>query len=200
MARLPYLDVADAEPQVRAALEKGLPLGIFRMLANAQGAYVPWLRFGAACLDGREFDALLRELAILRVARLTPGAEYEWVQHADIARRAGATEEQLSALEHDDVAAACFGADARLVLAFTTEVVVDGVASDTTFAAMTGRFTPREIMHLLLVIGQYMMLGRIMATVQLDMDPVLGPEVLATVDAARDRLAEAAKPDGDRPA
>lgn len=43
---------------------------------------------------------------------------------------------------------------------------------------MTARFTPREIMHLLLVIGQYMMVGRIMATSQIDLEPALAAEVL----------------------
>jgi hypothetical protein len=39
---------------------------------------------------------------------------------------------------------------------------------------MAARFTPRQIVHLLLVIGQYMMLGRIMATAQIDLDPPVG--------------------------
>jgi hypothetical protein len=49
---------------------------------------------------------------------------------------------------------------------------------------MTARFTPREIMHLLLVIGQYMMLGRIMATTQIDLDPPVGAPSLQRSDRA----------------
>ncbi len=178
MARLPYLDPQDAEPEVRAALAQTPPLGIFRLVANAQGAFVPWLRFGAACLDGREVDGLLRELAILRVARLTPGAEYEWVQHAAITRAVGGTEEQIAALERDDVEAECLGEDGRLIVRFTTEVVRDATPSDATFAAMSARFTAREIVHLLLVIGQYMTVARVMATARIDLDPALGEDVL----------------------
>lgn len=181
MARLPYVDPADASPPVRDALAQTPPLGIFRMVANADAAFVPWLRFGAACLDGREFDGLLRELAILRVARLTPGAEYEWVQHAAITRAVGGTGEQIAALEADDAEADCLGEDGRLVVRFTTEVVRDATPSDATFAAMAERFTPREIMHLLLVIGQYMTVARVMATSQIDLDPALGGDVLSRV-------------------
>ncbi len=187
MARLPYLDPDAAEPEVRAALEQTPPLGIFRLVANAQGAFVPWLRFGAACLDGRELDGLLRELAILRVARMTPGAEYEWVQHAAITRAVGGSAEQVAALERDDVEAECLGEDGRLVVRFTTEVVRDATPSEETFAAMRDRFTPREIVHLLLVIGQYMTVARIMATAQIDLDPALGDEVLGQVEASRER-------------
>jgi hypothetical protein len=46
---------------------------------------------------------------------------------------------------------------------------------------MTARFSPRQIMHLLLVIGQYMMLGRVMATTQIDLDPAVGREALRRV-------------------
>jgi hypothetical protein len=45
------------------------------------------------------------------------------------------------------------------------------------------RFTPCEIVHLLLVIGQYMMLGRIMATTEIYLDPTVGA---AALQSARD--------------
>ena len=70
------------------------------------------------------------------------------------------------------------------MVAFTTQVVRDAAPDEETFAAMTARFTPRELMHLLLVIGQYMMLGRIMATTQIDLEPALAGELLqSTTDA-----------------
>ena len=181
MARLPYLDPADAEPEVARALEAAPPLGIFRMAANAQGAFRAWLGFGAKILDEREFDPLLRELAILRVARMTPGAEYEWVQHVAVTRAVGGSDEQIAALEADEVDADCLGPDGRLVVAFTTQVVRDATADDATFAAMTARFTTREIMHLVLTIGQYMTVARVMAVSQIDLEPAAGADVLAVM-------------------
>jgi len=178
MARLPYLDPADAQPEVAKVLDRVPPLGIFRMVANAQGAFPGFMRFGAAILDGREFDDLLRELAILRVARLTSGAEYEWVQHVAIATFAGAREDQIAAIDRGDVEADCFSAEERLVLRFTTQVVHDATADDETFAAMAARFTPREIVHLVLTIGQYMMIARVMAVSQIDLDVAAGAEAL----------------------
>jgi alkylhydroperoxidase family enzyme len=189
MARLPYLDPNDAEPHVAAALARAPSLGIFRMVANAQAAFPAWMRFGGTLLDGDELDHLLRELAILRVAAMTPGAEYEWVQHAAITRAVGGTREQVDAIERGDLDAAVLGDDGRLVLRFTTQVVRDVTPDEETFAAMTARFTPREIMHLLLVIGQYMMVGRIMATMQLDLEPALADDVLQSVSEANARRA-----------
>src|SRR5580704_9508551 len=178
MARLPILELDDAEPPVRAALERLPPLAIFRTVANAQGTFVNWLRFGRDCLDGDLFDPVLRELAILRVSRLTPGAEYEWAQHVPILLAVGGSDAQVAALAADELEADALGDDGRLVVRFTTQVVRDATPDEETFAAMTARFTPREIMHLLLVIGQYMMLGRIMATTQIDLDSSVGAAAL----------------------
>ena len=182
MARLPELDPAEADPRVRQALERLPQLAIFRTVANAQGSFVSWLRFGADCLDARWFDPVLRELAILRVARLTPGAHYEWAQHVPILLAVGGTREQVDALERDDTEHEALGEDGRLVVAFTTQVVRDATPDDATFAAMSSRFTSAEITQLLLVIGQYMMVGRVMATAQLEVDAVLGDEVLAGIE------------------
>jgi 4-carboxymuconolactone decarboxylase len=184
VARLPYLNPELAEPRVAELLGKAPDLGIFRMVANAQRAFPGWLRFGAAMLDPDEFDPVLREFAIMRVAAMTPGADYEWVQHAQVTLDVGGTQEQIDAIERGELRSAVLGADGQLVVRFTTQVVSDASPDEETFAAMTDRFTPRQIMHLLLVIGQYMMLGRIMATTQIDLDPTVGVAALQRSDQA----------------
>lgn len=185
MSRLPELSTAEADPRVRAALEQLPPLAVFRVVANAQGTFINWLRFGRNCLDGRLFETLLRELAILRVARLTPGAEYEWAQHVPILLAVGGSSAQIAALETDDIEAEALGEDGRLVVRFTTQVVLNAAPDDATFNSMSARFTPAEIVQLLLVIGQYMTLARVMATAQLKVDAVLGADVLAGVQRPR---------------
>ena len=187
MARIAPLEHEHAEPRVRAALERLPPLAIFATVANAQGSFVDWLRLGGDLLDGRLFDPLLRELAILRVARLTPGASYEWVQHVPILLAVGGSEDHVRALENDELEAPVLGEDGRLVVRFTEQVVRDASPDEETFAAISARFSAAEIVQLLLVIGQYMMLGRIMATAQLEPDEALGPDVLAGADLARER-------------
>jgi 4-carboxymuconolactone decarboxylase len=188
MARLPNLDPEQAEPRVAEMLAKAPDLGIFRLVANAQGAFPAWMRFGGKLFEPEELDPLLREFAITRVAAMTPGADYEWVQHAAIMLEVGGTEAQLDAIKRGALDAGVLGADGELVVRFTSQVVRDASPDEETFAAMSARFTPREIVHLLLVIGQYMMLGRIMATAQIDLEPAIGGEALrAAGDAVRRR-------------
>jgi 4-carboxymuconolactone decarboxylase len=181
VARLPYVDPAAASEPARDALERVPPLNIFRMMANADSAFRPWLRWGDALLRGLELDPLLRELAILQVARLTPHAEYEWVQHVPIALAVGASDEQVAALARDEPGAAWFSETQRRVLRFTTEVVRDARASEDAVEALKEAMSAREIVELLMVIGQYMMLARVMATTDIELDEPAGAGALGAV-------------------
>jgi AhpD family alkylhydroperoxidase len=177
MARLPYVDPQQALPEVREALEALPPLNIFRTLAHAETSLRPALRLGQAILTAQQLDARLRELAILRVARLT-GAEYEWVQHVAIGVAVGVTDEQVAALERGDAEAACFNDRERLVLRVTTEVVEDRGTSEATMAAARDAFSPREIVELIVAAGYYQLLAGLMNSVDIDLDEPAGTAVL----------------------
>src|SRR3954447_3327933 len=182
MARLPYVDPDEAPEPVREALEAVPSLNIFRMAAHAETAFRPWLRWGGVLLGDLQLDPVLRELAILRVARLTPHAEYEWVQHVPIALAVGATQEQVDAIERDDLDADALDDLQRAVLRFTDEVVRDARASDEAYQAVAASLSDREIVELLLAIGYYMMLARVMATVEIDLDAPAGTGLIDRLD------------------
>jgi 4-carboxymuconolactone decarboxylase len=179
VARLPYVDLDEAPAPVRDVFERVPPLNIFRLMANAETAFRPWMRWGAVLLRDLALDPLLRELAILRVARLTPHSEYEWVQHVAIASAVGASDEQVAALEAGEPEAGCFTPEQQLVLRFTTEVVRDARASDATLDGLKQTLAAREIVELLMVIGQYMMVARVMATTRMEIDEPAGPDALS---------------------
>ena len=167
MARLPYVDPDQAPERVREALARVPPINIFRMIANAETAFRPWLAFGGALLSSLELDARVRELVILHVGRLS-GAEYEWAQHVPIALAVGATRADVDAIERGDLDA--FGPLERSVLRFTEEVVRDVRASDEALAAVREHLSPREVVELLLVIGNYMLVARVAETAGIEID------------------------------
>jgi AhpD family alkylhydroperoxidase len=180
MARLPYVDLATASEEVRTLFGRmPVHLNIFRMTAHAQTNFRAMLRFGNAILVRQKLDGKLRELAILRVAKLS-GARYEWVQHVPIAEAAGASAEQIAALDGDTIDAPSFSVIEQLVLRFTTEVVREVGASDTVVAEMTQYFSPQEIIELLFAIGFYMMMARIMETCAVDLEPAAGMPLFRT--------------------
>lgn len=184
MARLPYVDPQAASPELLEGLDALPALNIFAMLAHADTALIPCLTLGGVLLTQLELDPKLRELAILLVAAHT-GAEYEWIQHVGISKTLGVDDEQIAAVQCRDLQATCLSPDARIVLRFTHEVLQRPRAGDDTFTALCERFPPRQIVELLLVIGNYHMLARIMTTLDIDLDPAAGS---AVIDEAHRRL------------
>ena len=48
--RVPAMDQHEAPPAVRQALEALPDLGLFRVVAHAEGVFGPWLAYGGALL------------------------------------------------------------------------------------------------------------------------------------------------------
>jgi 4-carboxymuconolactone decarboxylase len=185
MARLPYADPRMLPEKVQETLE-GLPsLNVFRMVANAETAFRPWLALGGALLSSLQLDPRLRELAILHVGRLER-AEYEWIQHVPIARGAGASDGEIAAVERGDLDDGALDEQTRAVLNFTTEVVREVRASDDALSALFDRgLSPREVVELLLVISYYMGVARIAETAGIELDGPLGDDVAASATRGR---------------
>ena len=169
---MPRLPLAEPSPGSDPA-----PLKLFRMVAHAESAYGPWLGYGGALLTQLELDPLLRELAILQVAREV-GSQYEWVQHDSIARAVGATDAQIDAIQagRDDDSA--FDADQSLVLRFTRTTVNEGAASEDLVAEAADRLGTRQVVELLLVIGNYTAIAMLIASTGLEPDPPLSADQL----------------------
>lgn len=183
MARIPYVDPASdaTPPAVREAMAGlAVPLNIFKLVAHASTNFRPFLRFGGTILGKQALSGKLRELAILRVAKLS-GAEYEWVQHVPIARAAGASEAQVAALDRGDAEAPCFDETERLLLRFTDEVVRDVGASEATFRALAAKLSHRELVELVLAIGFYMTVARVMETFAIDLEPAGGDKLISRI-------------------
>jgi 4-carboxymuconolactone decarboxylase len=202
MARIQPIDPAAAPDEIRTALENLPPLNIFGTLAHAETAFRPFLRFGGAVLGEMALDPVVRELAILTVAKEAE-AEYEWVQHVAIGKELGVSHEQVVALAAAD-SCSSEGADERVAAAGEGQVfnqpqraaielaaaVVHGprISADL-YDCVSAQFSEREIVELLLAIGEYLMLARVMTVLDVDLDAAGGDAVLRGL---RDRPADRA--------
>lgn len=180
MARIPYPDPAAASAEAREILQLLPPLNIFRMLAHADSLAIPYAGFGGALLTQLRLEPKLRELAILEVA-LDAEAPYEWIQHVPIAEAAGVRAEQIAALQRGETDSGQFDSLEKAVVAFTREVVGQPRVDDGTFASLAEHLDGREIVELLLVIGNYLMLARVMTTLDLELDEPVGPDTIEAV-------------------
>ena len=164
MPRIPYYDVGQASGKHAEFLGKLAPhLNIMRMLANSEAGLKGFVRMGNALLHRCELDPGLRELAILRVGRLSRAA-YEVFQHERIAREAGVADDKIAALRDATIEAPAFSDQEKAVLRFTDDVVRNVRASDRTLKAVQAFLSPAATVELVLTIGYYMMVCRLLET------------------------------------
>jgi alkylhydroperoxidase family enzyme len=145
----------------------------------------------------------VRELAILAVAKEAE-ARYEWIQHVEIGKAVGVTDEQIAALAQAGSCAA-EGADERMRAAANGESPFDAAQqaaielaacvvrgpriSDELWQCVRAQFSDREVVELLIAIGEYLMLARVMTVLEVDLDEGVGDAVLQGL---RDRPADRA--------
>jgi AhpD family alkylhydroperoxidase len=147
-------------------------LALFGTLAHADTAFIPWLTFSGVLLTQLTLDPALRELAILAVAH-EEGCEYEWVQHVLLARRAGVPDQKIDAVRCTPTDAAVLTPLERDVVAGAREFVLGGCIGAQRVAALCERLGSRGCVELLLLLGQYQAVARIIASLDIPAEDTL---------------------------
>jgi len=167
MPRIPYPDVSTLPEKMQKMLE-GTPLNVVRIGANASPAlFEAQGQLGWAIADPEVLDPRIRETTILRVAYLS-GSVYELHHHIPLGKAAGLTDAELSAiavLDYDSLDPVL-----SAVARFTDEVVVQLSPSDTTLAALRAQVPDQVVVNLLLTIGCYMSIARLIAATGIEID------------------------------
>ena len=173
MARISYIKKDMAPESLQHLFRPDGPQNIGGLLAHAENNYEPLVGLLMSLLTRQKLNAQLREIGILRVAQLS-GSEYEWIQHLTFGKMAGVTEDQIAALEKGDVEADCFNALERLVIQFTDQFVTKGNAPEPMVKDLVARLSEQEVVELILAIGTYMAVGRLMNVLDIDLEPTMG--------------------------
>ncbi|NRF71532.1 carboxymuconolactone decarboxylase family protein [Aquincola sp. S2] len=176
MTRVPYVDLAAVEGPLGARLRERPPLNVFRVLPHAPAAAAGFLALGQAVLRDASLPARLRELVILRVGALS-GAHYEVHQHRKMALAAGVSDAAIEAVLTMPGTLASWRAAALsqaecAALTFTDEVLRNVKAGDTTYAALAAHFGPQQQIELLMTIGFYMLVSRLLENLEVDLEDV----------------------------
>lgn len=170
MARIPYFNPDEAPDRVLSAMAGKRKINIFRMIANSNCA-PEVLALGHSLSKGSSLDPVHREAVILRVAYLT-GARYQWHEHNAVARRVGFDQPKIDAVAAypDLPTEGIFGPFERTLLEFTDAVVATSTAPDDVFDAVRAEYDDSRTVELVLLIGFYMMVGRVMNTFDLELE------------------------------
>lgn len=169
MARVPYLEPSDLSPEDQDLLKR--PIALFKALVNSPKAARAFSGLGGYIRYGSKVDPRLRELAILQVGWLAR-SPYEWSHHVKLGLDFGVTEDDVRALI-DDTAGKPTTLDplARTVLKAAREMTEEGAMAEATFAALQGELGNEQMVDLTLAIGFYNAVVRVLATLQIDVEP-----------------------------
>jgi alkylhydroperoxidase family enzyme len=169
MALVPYLTESDLAAADRQLLAR--PINLFRALANSpdalrhHGAFGEWIRHGC------ELDPRLRELAILQVGYVT-ASPYEWSHHVKIGADFGVTDADVEALIADTEGREHgLGEVETAVLAAARQITADLRTTEENWAFLEKHLGRPRLVDLVVVISFYSAVVRILATLQVDVEP-----------------------------
>jgi 4-carboxymuconolactone decarboxylase len=179
MARIPY-----ASPEQYDELMRNIRLpedmartNAFGMLAHAPAIGSSVLKLIHSILTAADLDFFVHELVILRVSQRTQ-AWYAWTQHIAIARAIGLSDAQTAALARGDAPEEVFSPRERVALAFTDELLEKPRVSDDTFSQVRDWFSTREVVELMITIGYFRMIGALLTSLDVELDPPRAEELL----------------------
>ena len=181
MPRIAPLPFESAPEAVKQLLSPERPNEMALLFGHAETNWPRLADLLLSILSEQRLDPRLRELAILRVARLR-GAIFEWEQHVGISRAAGVAADQLAAIEAGRIDAPCFDDLERLVLEATSELAERHTLSRATFDRLAARLSPREVVELLMAAGIYEALAKLMNAVELESSGPIDPDFAAAVN------------------
>ncbi len=179
MQRIPYPDVSGYR-RVRNEPWRPCRLNIVRISAHAtQALFDAQGQLGRAVANPQVLEPRLRETIILRVAHLS-NSNYELHHHVPLGRAAGLTEKDLQAIAQRDYGTLdpLLGAAAR----FTDEVVLHASCSDETLARLRHVASDSIVVNIVLTIGCYMSIARLIAVSGIELDTNTLGELPSTVD------------------
>lgn len=169
MARVPYLDEADLAPEDRPLIASGI--AFHRAMVNSPGARRAAAPLGRYIRHESPLDPRLRELAILQVGYLSRSA-YEWSHHIKIGHAFGVSDADIEGLVAETEGRPS-GLDPLTchILRGAREMTRDLAMTDATWHALADALPRAHLVDLCLVIAQYNSVVRLLATLQIDVEP-----------------------------
>lgn len=173
MARIAYPDAETLTTETRDRLVRIGSLNVTRMMSHAEGVMHAYSKLGTQLLLRGTLDPVLREAVVLRVGQLCQ-SDYEWHQHASVARAVGMDEVMLGAIERQEFEQ--LPGSYRIALAFAEEIHSQGAASCEGFAAAARCFNAAELVELTILIGYYRLTAGFLRSFDIEIEetPPLG--------------------------
>ena len=151
------------------ATNLGPAVNIFGTLIHHPKLFKRWLVFANHVLFKSTLPARDRELLILRTGWRC-GAEYEWGQHVIIGKAAGLSDEEITRIAEGPDAPGWDSFDVELLRA-ADELHDDHFLSDSTWEALSERYSSQQLMDVVFAVGQYTLVSMALNSFGVQLDP-----------------------------
>ncbi len=173
MSRVRLVQKDGAPPEVKEIYDRldahgARIINLYQAMGQSPSVLRGFLGLGNALLTRTKFSAKLRELTILRIAKMS-GCEYEWAQHYPVAIEMGVSEVQAKDVANWQ-ASKNFGDEERAVLQYVDEVAKNFAPADGTFRELQRYLDEQSIVELTMSIGFWGMLARFLVALQVEVD------------------------------
>jgi alkylhydroperoxidase family enzyme len=174
MARISLIEEKD-HPEIAPLIDKikagrrGGLLNVYKLLLHSPPLAETWLDHVGAVRWKTALSGRLRELLVIRIARVN-GVDYVLNQHIPtLAEAEGVTLAECDALA-DWRASAAFSAAERAALAYADAMVRETSVPDDVFAELRRHYDERAILEISVLVGTYLMHNRVMKALQIDLE------------------------------
>jgi len=142
---------------------------VLGMLAHHPPLAKAFMTFNAHVAGASTLSTRVRELAILRISWLRR-AEYEFVQHVILGKRAGLTDSEIERVQVGPDAAGWDATEADIVRA-VDELYADARIGDATWGRLTAHLSCVQLMDLIFLVGCYDMLAMAISSFNMPLEP-----------------------------
>ncbi|HVC71067.1 MAG TPA: carboxymuconolactone decarboxylase family protein [Acidimicrobiales bacterium] len=147
----------------------GADLNIFATLVRHPRLFKRWSAFGGALLVRGELPARDRELLILRTA-WNCQADYEWGQHARIARTSGVTDDEVTRSAQGPDVVGWSLLEAALLRACDELHHVSSISNET-WRVLAEHYDEHQLIEICMVIGQYHLVAFTLNSLGVEREP-----------------------------
>ena len=170
--RVAPLGKEERTPEQQALLASRPDFNVYKTLAHDVDLYNRWSPLGRFVLDGSSLPPREREIVMLRMGWLCQ-SEYEWAQHARIAKaQAGLSNQDVHRIA-EGPAAAGWSDFERTLLRMVDELRYDTMISDATWNALRAKYSVQQLIEALYTAAQYQLVSMALNTLGVQLDPGL---------------------------
>ena len=170
--RVAPLGKEERTPEQQALLASRPDFNVYKTLAHDVDLYNRWSPLGRFVLDGSSLPPREREIVMLRMGWLCQ-SEYEWAQHARIAKaQAGLSNQDVHRIA-EGPAAAGWSDFERTLLRMVDELRYDTMISDATWNTLRAKYSVQQVIEALYTAAQYQLVSMALNTLGVQLDPGL---------------------------